>query len=192
MLEQFIDFLAQTRPIPPEDAAIIGRHLQTRQVKEGEVLIAPDQYARELYFILSGILKINGTNSKGDEVIRFFIPENRLCTILYSFQNNTPSGESVIAACDTEVIVFTHKILDNIYSKVPYLKALLDGIIQQALLKKIAVMSTYLGEDATARYQNFLQQQPNVANRVSLQDIASHLEITPQSLSRIRRAVRNL
>lgn len=190
MLEQFIDFLQQTRPIPPEDAAIICRHLQSRRIKEGEVLIEAGQYARELYFVLNGILKINGVNSKGDVVIRFFIPESRLCTILYSFQNNVPATESVIAACDSEVIVLTHKILDNINKDIPYFKALLDGIMQQALLKKIAIMSTYLGEDATTRYLHFLKQQPNVVNRVSLNDVASYLEITPQSLSRIRRGIK--
>ncbi len=190
MYNPFIDFLEETRPIPPEDAKKISRHLQTRQVKEGEVLIEAGQYAREIYFITSGILKIIGVNSKSDTVIRFFIPENRLCTILYSFQNNTPATESIIAACDAEMIVFTHRILDNIDNEVPYFKTLLNGIMHQALLKKIAIMSTYLGEDATTRYKHFLQQQPNVANRVSLNDIASYLEITPQSLSRIRRAIK--
>lgn len=190
MLEQLINFLKQARPIPPEDAAKIGHYLQTRSVKEGEVLIEMGQSARELYFITSGILKIIGVNSKRDAVIRFFIPENHLCTILYSFQNNVPSTESVIAACDAEVIVITHKTLDNINNEVPYFKEMLNGIMQQALLRKIAIMSTYLGEDATTRYHHFLQQQPHVANRVSLHDIASYLEITPQSLSRIRRGVK--
>jgi CRP/FNR family transcriptional regulator, anaerobic regulatory protein len=190
MLQQFIHFLQQARPIQPDDAAKISAHLQTRRVKEGDVLIEMGQYAHELYFVLDGILKISGVNSKGDVVIRFFIPEDRLCTILYSFQNNEPSTESIVAACNTEVIVFTHRIVDAINAEVPYFRTMLDGIMQQALLKKIAIMSTYLGEDATTRYRHFLQQQPNVANRVSLHDIASYLEVTPQSLSRIRRAVK--
>lgn len=190
MYSQFFDFLEETRHIPLADVEKINRYLQTRRVKEGEVLIEAGQYARELYFVINGILKINGVNSKGDVVIRFFIPENRLCTILYSFQNNVPATESVIAACDSEVIVLTHKLLDNINNEVPYFKALLDGIMQQALLKKIAIMSAYLGEDATTRYLSFLKQQPNVVNRVSLNDVASYLEITPQSLSRIRRAIK--
>jgi len=37
------------------------------------------------------------------------------------------------------------------------------------------------------RYKLFMMRQPDIALRVSLKDIASYLEITPQSLSRIRK-----
>ena len=190
MFEHFFHFLEQSRPIPPADVAKIIPHLQTRQVREGEVLLERGQYSRELYFITNGILKINVLNSKGDEVTQFFLAENKLCSILYSFLDNVPAKESIIAACDTEMIVFTHKTLESIYNEVPYFKPLLLSIMQQGLMAKIAIRSTYLGEDATTRYQNFLKKQPTIANRVALNDIASYLEITPQSLSRIRRGIK--
>ena len=190
MFEQFFDFLGRYRYIPPADVEMISRHLQTRHVVDGEVLMEKGQYARELYFITKGVLKIIVTNSKGDSVTQFFIPENRLCTILSSFNNNIPANEGIVAACDTEMIVLTQKNLAKIYVDVPYFKLLLDGIMQQALLAKIALRGGYLGEDATTRYHTFLREQPDIALRVSLNDIASYLEITPQSLSRIRRAIK--
>jgi len=57
-------------------------------------------------------------------------------------------------------------------------------------LDKIQVRNSYLGEDASLRYRNFLLRQPDIALRVSLADIASYLGITQQSLSRIRKNMR--
>jgi CRP-like cAMP-binding protein len=64
---------------------------------------------------------------------------------------------------------------------------LIDQITQQRLLDKIQLRNSYLGKDAATRYKLFMTQQSDIALRVSLQDIASYLEITPQSLSRIRK-----
>lgn len=44
--------------------------------------------------------------------------------------------------------------------------------------------------DSTDRYRLFLELQPEIARRVYLTDIASYLDITPQSLSCIRRNIR--
>jgi CRP-like cAMP-binding protein len=65
----------------------------------------------------------------------------------------------------------------------------LDNITKQALLNKIALRNSYIGEDATTRYQKFIVQQSNIALRVSQTDIASYLSITKQSLSRIRKNI---
>jgi len=60
---------------------------------------------------------------------------------------------------------------------------------QQQLLEKLQVHRAYLGLDAATRYQTFLARQPEIAGRVPQRLIASYLGITPQSLSRLRRAV---
>ena len=95
--------------------------------------------------------------------------------------------ETIQAACNTEVLVITKTRLLDLYKKMPYLQTLIDQITQQRLLDKIQIRNTYLGQDAMTRYKLFMMRQPDIALRVSLKDIASYLEITPQSLSRIRK-----
>jgi len=75
----------------------------------------------------------------------------------------------------------------DLYARLPYLRELIDGVIQKGLIEKINTRNAYLGLDSAARYQLFLSRQPEIATRVSLTDVASYLEVTPQSLSRIRR-----
>lgn len=189
MLEKLILLLRRHRTIPQDDADFIMQHFSIRKVKEGEILLKEGSIAREMFFICNGILKIFVINDKGEEVSYFFLKEDQFCTILDSYENNTVSHEGIKAACDAELIVLPRKALLEVYKHLPYLKELIGQITQAALLEKIAIRNGYLGLDATARYKMFVERQAEIALRVSLQDIASYLGVTPQSLSRIRRGV---
>jgi CRP-like cAMP-binding protein len=189
-LAPMLDFLRLQEAISGEDAAIISRHVCTRSCKRGEILLKEGQTARELFFITRGILKMMSVNEKGREVVHFFLKEDQFCTVLDSFYNNEPSHIGLVAACDADLVVFPKGQLDQLYEKLPSFKALLDKVIRQRLLDKLRLKNNYAGNDATARYRTFLAEQSDIALRVPLSDIASYLEVTLQSLSRIR-SVRN-
>jgi len=186
MPNPLVTFLKLFKDISPDEEAV-EEALTYRTYKEGELLLKDGGIAKELFFICKGILKIVDTNDKGNPVTHFFIKENQFCTILKSFNNGKPCSGNIIAACDTEVIVITKTKLLALYKKVPYMKELIDSIIQQRLIDKIEASNGFLGIDAAARYKLFLMREPDIALRVSLTDIASYLGITPQSLSRIRK-----
>lgn len=190
MANPLIAFLKLFHAIPAADEQLIIAATETRVYKEGDYLFHADNICREMYFICNGVLRIMVLNEHGNQVTYFFLKENQFCCILNSFNNNTIAHESISAACDVEVIVFSRASLTKLYVELPYLKPLIDQITQQALLDKIDLKNGYLGYDSTTRYKMFLMRQPEIALRVPLSDVASYLGITPQSLSRIRRNIR--
>jgi CRP-like cAMP-binding protein len=190
VFQPLFDFFQLFRNIPDAEKEIICAHITFRKVEEGTVLLDAGKRAKELFFISKGILKIVGINEKGNPVTMFFVKENHLCTILNSLLNDVAAAESILTACDAELIVFSKSALEQLYNTLPYFRELIGNITRQALLNKIQVRNAYLGEDATTRYQKFLLMQPDIALRVTLSDIASYLGITQQSLSRIRKHIR--
>jgi CRP/FNR family transcriptional regulator, anaerobic regulatory protein len=189
MSNPLISYLQLFGTISAADQEMIEAATQFRVVKEGEVLAGSGTVCREMFFICKGVLRIVKENEKGNEVTHFFLKENQFCTILYSFTNQVPTEESILAACDAEVLIFRHNTLYALYEKLPRLKTIMDEIIQKALLEKIQIRNAYLGEDSTTRYRQFMMRQPDIALRVPLSDVASYLGITPQSLSRIRKNI---
>ena len=187
MNNPLISYLQLFRSFPPGDQELISEAFESRAFKEGDELFHSGHICKQLFFICNGVLKIVVRNEKGNDIIHFFLKENRFCTILNSFNNNLPAEESILAACDTEVMVIGKTALGALYSSLPNLKALIGQITQQALLAKIQTRNAYLGQDSTTRYQRFMMHEPEVALRVALSDVASYLGITPQSLSRIRK-----
>ncbi|RFZ91987.1 Crp/Fnr family transcriptional regulator [Mucilaginibacter conchicola] len=190
MSNPLISFLQQHRFFSAEEQDAIAAAFERRRYKEGDQLLNTGQICRELFFICDGVLRIMATNQKGVELTHFFLKEGSFCTILYSFNNDIPADEGIQAACDTEVLVINKTKLTELYTEVPGLKELIDRITQEKLLEKIKIRNAYLGEESEARYHLFLKQQPDVARRVPLKDIAGYLGITPQSLSRIRKSAK--
>jgi CRP-like cAMP-binding protein len=188
MANELITFLQLFKPIPEEERTIIASCFTRKVFPEGDYLFKGGRISHELFFVCTGILRIEAINEKGIEVTHFFVKENHLCTILNSFNNQLPADESIRAACDTEVLAITKTRLLALYQELPYMKELIDRITQQRLLEKIRTRNAYLGQDSATRYKRFMEQEPDIASRVPLKDIASYLGITPQSLSRIRRS----
>lgn len=187
MAQLLISYLQQFKSIPPADTQLIADAFSPRVLKEGDVLFNGGGICTQLFFICRGVLRIMTDTPEGKQVTHYFLKENQFCTILNSFTNQAPAVEKIIAACNGEVLVIGRKKLFELYEKLPYLKELISQITQQALLDKIRIRNTYLGQDSTTKYRLFLIQQADIATRVSLSDIASYLGITPQSLSRIRK-----
>jgi CRP/FNR family transcriptional regulator, anaerobic regulatory protein len=187
VFEPLFNYLESFQKIPSQDKETICQNTTFRKIKEGEILLQEGKAAKEMFFICKGVLKIVSINDKGKEAIHFFLSENQFCTILKSFTESVVSSDSIQAACDSEIIVFQKDKLHSLYNALSYFESLLDNITKQALLNKIALRNSYIGEDATTRYQKFIEQQSNVALRVSQTDIAAYLGITKQSLSRIRK-----
>lgn len=190
MPQRLISILQLIKAIPPADQEIILNGFTMRQFREGDVLFKGGKICQEMFFVLNGVLRIMVTNEKGNEVTHYFLKENQFCTIMDSFNNHVTAHESICAACHVQVLSITKADLWMLYTRVPYLKAMIDAITNQTLLEKIRIRNAYLGQDSATRYQQFLSRQADIATRVPLSDVASYLGITPQSLSRIRKNLR--
>jgi CRP-like cAMP-binding protein len=190
MHQKLISFLSLFKHISATDQALITDAFEPKMLAEGDYLFKGGKVCQYLHFITDGVLRILVRNEKGNEVTHYFLKDNQFCTILNSFINQVPAHESIQAACNTSVLIISHTKLMALYQQLPYLKVLIDEIIQQALLEKINTRNTYLGQDSTTRYKLFMMKQADIALRVPLNDIASYLGITPQSLSRIRKNMR--
>ncbi|HET6252516.1 MAG TPA: Crp/Fnr family transcriptional regulator [Puia sp.] len=187
MIDPLVRYLQSFRPIDVPDSELILNAFQRKCLKEGDYLLERDHICRELYFIRKGVAKIIRYNDKGGPVIYFFSKENQFCTILHSFNTETPAEEEIRAACDLELSAISKARLQSLYKLLPYLKDVIDQATQQRLLDKVRIRNAYLGLDASDRYRLFLSIEPDVATRVSMTDMAAYLGVTPQSLSRIRR-----
>ena len=169
-----------------QEFSLVASAAAERSVREGEYLLRPGNTARELFFIASGVLSIVVAMPLGDAT-GFFLAENRFCTLLDSFHRQVPASEGIRAACPASLLVFRYDGLMSLYRLLPSFERFVSASTQQTLIEKVQVKNAYFGLDAAARYQRFLERQPEIASRVAIGDIAAYLEVTPQSLSRIRR-----
>lgn len=174
--------------VSPADQELFLAGWQERTVAEGEVLSEAGAICQEVFFIQQGVLRLVARAPQGKEITHSFRQQGQLCTLLASFEQRVPATLRIQAACPARVLAIDRARLEDLSRQLPYLPGLLTQLIRQELLAKLHLQRAYLGQDAEARYQFFLQHQPEVARCVPQHMIASYLGITPQSLSRLRKA----
>jgi len=164
--------------------------------KAQEIHLAKDGYfseagktAKQVGFVMDGIMRVCYYDNKGEEITKYFIEENNLLVDLESFDNQIPSSSYVQAVTDCKLIVFERKDWLELLQTIVGWEAITHKIISRALLQKVERRSPLVSEDATARYLKFLEIYPTVVNRIPLSYIASYLGITQSSLSRIRKKI---
>jgi CRP-like cAMP-binding protein len=184
-----LDYLSSFHPLNEEDRQLIVSSFDYKCVAEGNFLFQGNRVCKELFFIVSGVVRIISTNHNGDEITYFFIGADQICTILDSFLYETVTDNAIQASSDVELMIITRNNFNVLCNKLPFFTTIIDQINQSRLLEKVKLKNAYSGLNATERYQQFLKLQADVAYQVPLNHIATYLNITPQSLSRIRKAL---
>jgi CRP-like cAMP-binding protein len=183
-------YVEALRFISEQEKAVLESCFQPIKMAEGDELFEGGKTCNQLFFICQGVLKIHSVSERGVDITHFFYKENQFCTILDSFDQGSFTEVKIQAACDGEVFQITKLKLHALYDNLPFMKAIIDKAMLQGLLDKVRLRNSYLGQEAAEQYKLFVAQQPEIALRVSVKDIASFLGITPQSLSRIRKLSR--
>ncbi len=186
-METLLAFLRSLRPINADEAATIISHFRTNQFKEGEYLFTAGNVCKELFFVVSGIIRIVTVNDKGVDITYYFIGEKQFCTLLQSFNEETIANDGIQACTAIQVLSISKRGLSSLYQELPFMVDLINQVNQQRMMEKIRIKNAFSGADAVERYKVFNTEQPEIAYRVPLSYVASYLNVTPQSLSRIRR-----
>ncbi len=158
---------------------------QTVFRKKGTLLQVQGDVNSNAYFVKEGLLKSYTIDAKGKEHIFMFAPENWIISDIESQQFDHPSELYIECLEDSELIVIdrtklTSSTLDHEkFDKMVLLLNRRIGVLQRRVIN-------LLSATARERYEHFLDDYPNLSNRVPQKMIASYLGITPEVLSKIR------
>ena len=115
-----------------------------------------------------------------------FFQENMMFTELTSYLAQKPS-KYILIALEKTTIKYIHKDAIERHCKrhhcIETLVRKLFTITSVCFMNRISEM---LEENATERYNNFIDKYPDLLQRISLGDLANYIGITQVSLSRIR------
>jgi len=159
-------------------------------LKKGEALLQSGEIAKNLHFIAKGVLRAFITDEEGNFYNKNLFLENYLAGSKVSLMLQTPSNFTIEALEDSIVININYKkyiafINENDDLKNFYIAHLEKHWIIEKEQREVALVM----QNATERYIKLLEKHPDMADRIPLLHIASHLGITPTQLSRIRKSL---
>lgn len=185
-LKEFVQKLA---PISDKEFEDSKDSFSELHLKKGEFFVQQGKICRQIAFINNGILRIFYVNDKAEEITSCFCTENSLTTSYKSFILQEPSLLSIQALEDTELFVIDFDKLQKLYST----SMVWQNIGRRVAEREYFVMEQYASvlnnKSAKEKYLRLLNEQPEVLQKASVEDIATYLGVTRRTLSRIRQEI---
>ena len=185
MFKEFLDILDSISTLSLTSKRALQEHLTVRILSKGDHLLNQGETCRHIYFVHKGFLRIfyykNGKN-----ITEWFANEKNFCFSISSYFNSTPSDLIIESIEDCEVICLSRAGLENLRKCNLEVANLMIEFFSHSLIASQKRMESIQFESAKQRYQNLLEEQPEMIHKVPLQHIATFLGITQETLSRIR------
>ncbi|CDF79569.1 cAMP-binding protein [Formosa agariphila KMM 3901] len=182
-------FLASSLDIDETEILSVIETLKIKKVKKDEFLLRANEHCKHTFFVEQGLLRQYSIDKKGKEHVLSFAPEDWFVTDRESSYFNAPSAYFIQALEDSEVVIidesFVQLLSDKIKTFTDFNNRLLHNHIRH-LQNRINLLLSTSAED---RYLQFVKMYPDILLRVPQTMVASYLGITPESLSRVRKAL---
>lgn len=152
---------------------------------KGEYLLQQDKVCSNLFFINKGLVKLDSFKNDKEVIMRFFA-EGVMFSAFDSYLTQTPSKFKIVALENTSTTLISHIAMETLRKKHHCIETLFANLLSIATTKMTRRINEMLEENATERYNKFVQENNAIIQRISLGDISNYLGIAQQSLSRIR------
>jgi CRP-like cAMP-binding protein len=170
-----------------EELKYLESGLSVIELKPKHFFIHANTMQKEIGFVYSGLLRAFYIDNNGDEISVNFFRENRYATHYSAFITQTPSKYYFQCLEPTVLVTISYKHIQEGYERFPIFERY-GRLVAEAVLKiQQKRIEGFLFDNAETRYLDFIKENPNLFNRVSLSYLASYLGIERQSLTRIRK-----
>jgi len=164
-----------------------GFNLQT--YKSNEFFLEAGKRNHHLGFVTRGLVRGYYVNETGAEMTTAFVKENEWVTDYPSLLAGRPSRYNFQCLEPTTLIAIPYAHIVKGYDR--YVGFERNGrlIAEEVLKQQQKRIESFQFDSAEHRYLEFIKENPELFNRISLTNLASYLGIERPSLSRIRKKI---
>ena len=182
--------LRQNRVLKPLDAdqwRELEPLLDIVDYPKGDLLEHQGEGSMEQYFIIDGILKRVVSNAQGKEMILRFAAERDIDTSYAAWRLKTPIPYSIRAVTKVRAAKLTMPHWVRFLELHAAIKNAFEFEIMKLMSEVMAHTITLHLLDAPGRVQRFMRKHADLADRLPQKELALYLNLSPETLSRLKR-----
>lgn len=141
---------------------------------------------QEIGFVFQGLIRAFYIDNQGNEITVNFVQENRYATHYTAFITRTPGKYNFQCIEPTILVNLSYDHIQTGYDKFPDIERYGRLIAEEVLKFQQKRIESFLFDTAEQRYLDFIKENPDLFNRVSLSHLSSFLGMERQTLTRIR------
>ncbi|MGX6603416.1 Crp/Fnr family transcriptional regulator [Micromonosporaceae bacterium Da 78-11] len=175
-------------PVPDPELAKAHALFQPRRVPARTLLQRAGEPSTQVSFIVRGLTRLYLLGETGVERTKAFRAEGDLVCAYAAALGGRPAREFIETLEPTELLTARREAFDELCAGHPSWAAVLAAMTERLFLDEERRHRELLTTDAAQRYHGFVAARPELAVRLTLRQIAAYVGVTPEALSRIRRA----
>ena len=181
-----IEYYERSTPLTAEQKDFICSLFRPITLKRRSFLLSPGQICHN-HFIVKGGLKLYLEDENMRKHCQHFGFEHWWMGDMMSFLNESPSRLYIQAFESTTVLEITLKNQKRLLKSIPALNTLYRELVEKALSRANQRVLDTIASKAEDRYADFLKTYPSYVDRITNQDIASYIGVTPEFFSKMKR-----
>jgi len=191
-ISHYLTTMKQLCPgIPDQALAAFGETLYLKSVSKGDKIYEWGAIHDSLGFVYKGLVRAYYLDQNGNEKTSWFIKEDEFVTDYPAFLSAQPS-KYIFEASEPATLVFLKKDkIQEAYHAEAAFQAYGRLIAEQVIQDLTMRIEDFLFLSAKDRYLLFMERNKALLNRISVTHMASMLGIERQSLTRIRKQLRD-
>jgi CRP-like cAMP-binding protein len=160
--------------------------------RKGDPLVRQGDEEMEQFFILEGMLKRVVSNPEGREMILRFAADTEMDTSYAAWRLRTPVPYSIVAVTKVRTAELSMPLWVEFLERHEDVKLRFEYEVMKLMSEVMAHSITLHLLDAPGRLSRFLRKHPELAGRIPKKELAAYLNLTPETLSRLKQKVGGL
>lgn len=188
---QILDYLKQSissiEPVPDELVEDLFAASELVSCPKGSFFVMAGEKPRHMGFNINGIFRLFYTDKSGNDSTKGFCTPGKLVVSYSAMVQSRESFFSIEAITDCDILRFSYLKWMSMAEKDSRWYPFLFKLVESVYIMKEMREKSFLLENASERYLNFLAAYPGLDRKIKQYHVASFLGISPEALSRIKK-----
>ena len=181
-----LDYVKKFVDLDQQEASAFIAYFEEVKVKKRQFIVQPNFTNKYRSFVVNGAFRSYAVADDGQEHTLQFAIENWWVSDFNSYIYQHPSTLFIVALEDSTLLRISYAQEEELKRANHKFETFFRIMAEKGLAFEHRRILFNLTHSAEARYENFLLNFPNFAQRVPQYALASYLGMTPEFLSRIR------
>ena len=171
-----------------EELDVLEGILVPKKFQKGEIILHEGEVCESIYWVAKGLVR-QFYYKNGKELTEYMATEDNIVMSIESLFTDKPSTQQMVALEPTILFALPKRELEHEAVRNVNIQMLYRKILEESLIISQIHADMLRFESAQERYSKHVKRSPQLVLRAPLVYIASYLQMTPETLSRVRTSV---